>query len=406
MGFRIYRTGDGMGMIRYEKISTSPIGGGGKSLRAATRIVAASNSLNKSSADYVCDGVHDEEEINKAISDIATTGGTVLLLEGTYNVGSAGTKILEYGEEQAEVAYGIYISSNVSLVGQGKSTVLILDSNNFSIGNALWGTVILSDNASGIEISDLVIDGSWYSEALVHSIFLLNTSNSSVYNCTIQRFSFSGIAKVGGSYNCIANNTISNCTYFGIYIWQSSNCIISNNVCNTNTGGIAIGDNSNGNIVSNNECCNSTQGAGIELYMSSGNYVSGNVCISNEWGIYVETTSSNNVVCNNIVYTNRQDGIIVTGSDDNLISGNLVVGNSQSGSGLYDGIHILGGSNNTISDNVVRHTSMQRYGIWVSGTRNLIINNDLYQAGTSADFYDGGTDTVYHNNRTTEGWIP
>jgi hypothetical protein len=59
-----------------------------------------------------------------------------------------------------------------------------------------------------------------------------------------------------------------------------------------------------------------------------------------------------------------------------------------------------------ISGNVVRHDNGGAYGIYAAGTENLIINNDLYQAGTSADFYDAGTGTVYHNNRTTEGWIP
>ena len=374
--------------------------------RTATRIVAASNSLDKTRADYVCDGIHDEEEINRAISDISATGGTVILLEGIYNVGSAGIRSIQIESSAVDISYGIYITSNVSLVGQGKSTILILDSNNFN-GSESNNAFILSDNQN-VEISGLVIDGSSYSTAPVFSILLFNTSNSSVYNCTIQRFSACGICMAGSSYNYIANNTISNCGLYGIYIAQSSNCIISNNVCNTNGIGIGL-FRSNGNIVSNNECCNSTLGVGIGLFMSSSNYVSGNVCINNEYGIDIEGRSCNNVVCNNIVYMNRGDGITIASySDDNLISGNLIAGNSQSGAGMYSGIVIWSGSNNTISDNVVRHTSMQQYGIRIIsyGTRTLVINNDLYQAGTSADFYDEGTDTVYHNNRTTQGWIP
>jgi hypothetical protein len=31
---------------------------------------------------------------------------------------------------------------------------------------------------------------------------------------------------------------------------------------------------------------------------------------------------------------------------------------------------------------------------------------DDWKSIIHAIFYDVGTDTVYHNNRTTEGWIP
>jgi parallel beta-helix repeat protein len=399
MGFRIYRTSDGAGIIRYEKISTSPIGGGGKSLRTATRIVAASNSLDKSSADYVCDGVHDEEEINRAISDLADVGGTVLLLEGTYNIGSAGTKVIEYEGESIEVAYGIYITSNVRLIGQGSSTILVLDSSNFDIGNAFAGAIILSYNTAGVEISHLIVDSNQQNVSFpVIGIYMISVSNSEIYCCNIQN-SLSGIFFIGSKCT-IADNIISDCIgFYSISINSSNNCIISGNICNNNAGGIILYY-SNGNTVSNNECCNSTIATGIEVYNSSNNYIGGNVCISNEYGIYIEANSSSNVVCNNVVCMNGMDGICIVQSNDNLISENLIAGNS-----MY-GIESIGGSYNTISGNVLRHMETQGTGIYVGGTGNLIINNDLYQAGTSTDFYDEGTDTVYHNNRTTEEWVP
>jgi len=55
-------------------------------LRAATLIVAASDSLHPNMADYVCGGVDDQVEINAAINALPATGGTVLLLEGTYSI--------------------------------------------------------------------------------------------------------------------------------------------------------------------------------------------------------------------------------------------------------------------------------------------------------------------------------
>ena len=398
MGFRIYRTGDGSGVIRYEKISTAIGGiGGGKSLRTATKIVAASNSLDKSSADYVCDGVHDEEEINKAISDLSATGGTVLLLEGTYNICSAGTKIIEFEGAYIELPYGIYITSNVRLVGQGRSTILVLDINNFN-GNDRLNALILSDNKS-VEISDLVVDGSQYGyySLPMALVFLCNASNSSILNCTIQH-SLVGVY-IMGSNNCtVANNTANDCL-LGIYVHKSNNCIVSGNVCNPIGTGVVLYF-SDGCVVSDNECCNSTMGTGIELYNSSNNYIGGNVCIGNDCGIYVDVNSSGNVVCNNVLRMNRMEGICIREANDNLISENLVVGNSTSG------IRFISGSYNTVSGNVLRHMNTQRYGIENGGTGNLIINNDLYQSGVDADFIEYGTDTVYHNNRTTQGWIP
>jgi len=366
--------------------------------RTATRIVAASNSLDKTRADYVCDGIHDEEEINRAISDLALTGGTVLLLEGTYNIGSAGTKIIEFEGVYIELPYGIYITSNVRLVGQGRSTILVLDINNFN-GNDRLNALILSDNKS-VEISDLVVDGSQYGyySLPMALVFLYNASNSSILNCTIQH-SFVGVYIIGSNNCTVANNTVNDCMgFYGISVYKSNNCIVSGNVCNAGSGGIILYF-SDGCVVSDNECCN-TASTGIELYNSSNNYIGGNVCIANDWGIYVEANSSGNVICNNVLRMNGTAGICI-GSNDNLISENLVVGNSA------HGIFILGGSYNTASGNVLRHMNTQMYGIDNrGGTGNLIINNDLYQAGTSADFYDEGTGTVYHNNRTTQGWIP
>lgn len=55
-------------------------------VRSATLVVAANDSLDKSKAqaDYVCDGVADNVEIQAAIDAIPSVGGKVVLLEGTY----------------------------------------------------------------------------------------------------------------------------------------------------------------------------------------------------------------------------------------------------------------------------------------------------------------------------------
>jgi len=62
-------------------------------LRAATLIVAASDSLHPNMADYVCDSVDDQVEINAAINACGSRGGLVLLLDGNYSI--SGTIILK-----------------------------------------------------------------------------------------------------------------------------------------------------------------------------------------------------------------------------------------------------------------------------------------------------------------------
>lgn len=59
---------------------------GGAYIRGATKVVASSTSLDKVNVDYVCDGTDDEVQIQSAIDAVTATGGTVFLMEGTYNI--------------------------------------------------------------------------------------------------------------------------------------------------------------------------------------------------------------------------------------------------------------------------------------------------------------------------------
>ena len=54
--------------------------------QAATFVVAASDSLHKERADYICDGVNDQVEIQAAIDALPSGGGKIVLTEGTFNI--------------------------------------------------------------------------------------------------------------------------------------------------------------------------------------------------------------------------------------------------------------------------------------------------------------------------------
>lgn len=59
--------------------------------RTATYVIAASDSTSqsKAQADYVCDGTDDHVEIQAAIDALPTTGGRIVLDEGTYDIGAS-----------------------------------------------------------------------------------------------------------------------------------------------------------------------------------------------------------------------------------------------------------------------------------------------------------------------------
>ena len=78
-----------------------------------TLVVAASNSSDKSDADYICDGSNDQVQINEAIDDLPSSGGVVQLLNGSYYIGSS--------------SY-VDLTSAVTLKGQGTATILVKSS--------------------------------------------------------------------------------------------------------------------------------------------------------------------------------------------------------------------------------------------------------------------------------------
>ena len=86
----------------------------------ATLIIAASNSSNedKTLADYVCDGVNDEVELQQAIDEFATAGGQVILCNGDYYIDSFTSKGSTYGK------FGLCVSNpnvNRDLIIKGVS---------------------------------------------------------------------------------------------------------------------------------------------------------------------------------------------------------------------------------------------------------------------------------------------
>jgi parallel beta-helix repeat protein len=313
--------------------------------------VAAYNSIDAGSADYICDGTDDQVEINTAINNLPAGGGSIYLKEGTYILG-----------DQISIS-----QSNVCLVGTGAGTVLKIKD-----GKDADMNVIYASGQGNLLVEDLRIDGNKVNQTAgsMYGIYFTGVDNSKIVDCWVENLSLCGIyLDVSSNDNTVTGNTCQENNYYGIYLGNSSNS-------------------------------------------SNNNTVTGNTCQGNDLGIFLDG-SSNNTVTGNTCQGNDSEGISLGESSNNTVSLNIVMSNSQSANNTYDGIYIYNeGDYNSIQGNTVRRgtgANQQRYGIRIDTADcdgNLVINNDLYLAGATADYSDAGTGTEYHNNRTTAGWVP
>ena len=119
--------------------------------------------------DYLCDGTDDQVEINAAIQSLPDSGGTILILDGTYSI----SNLIDINRD------------NVTLRGSGLSTKL-----NFiyvqSTASTMGGIYIRKsscniDNLSTDYVSDNIIG-----DYLAGIRFLEDASNSTITNCNIR----------------------------------------------------------------------------------------------------------------------------------------------------------------------------------------------------------------------------
>lgn len=130
-----------VGATRYQLDQQSTGGTGITSYaRSATIVVAASNSKDTTNADYICTGTNDHTTINTAIAALPSTGGRVVLMDGTYNLGGTINITVPYTE----------------LRGQGWNTKLAV--NNSTNIYAITFNPAASTRMDGCVVSDMRIN--------------------------------------------------------------------------------------------------------------------------------------------------------------------------------------------------------------------------------------------------------
>lgn len=303
-----------------------------------TVLVAAVNARDrtKAVADYVCDGVNDNVEIQAAITAVGNAGlggGRVVLSEGEFNVSMSG-------------GYGIVFNKSYGgvLQGMGMFATVIQNEDDWSADDPI---VSLGD---GVTVRDLAVIQNYYDATACGGI--LTEDYATIENCYVVVYG-SGIYDYNtGPYTRVIGNVI-DLADTGIDIGSDS-CIIAGNMIQNATTGILVGGDHQ-----------TVEANWIDEIGEHGIRISGAtnlICVNNHLLDVSRDT------------TNSYDGIFLEGdSDDNLIQGNKIVP--------------------AVSGNVAR------YGINLSAATcddNVVVGNDLRPSasfGTGA-YNDSGTGTI------------
>ncbi|MCY3872109.1 MAG: right-handed parallel beta-helix repeat-containing protein [Gemmatimonadetes bacterium] len=311
-------------------------------IQGRTMIVATQSSSEKSkaAADFVGDGVGDQEEIYAAIHALPASGGTVTLMEGTYDIRKVKDKL-----------GGLIIDrSNVTLIGRGAATRLILapDQNTNVIR-------IIGNGVGNIVIRDLWVDQNRDQNPYNGAEFV---------NISHGRFEYNGIkafcAEPGGSCPEPTHNiTIENCT-----------------VLNAQRLGIML-DGPNMRVV-NNRLGNAHSDA-VELLEGPG-FVMGNfVEITGRTHVAVGSDRGNSIImANNVVHVREGGDLDIAfrswaDSERHVISNNIVMVDKGGKLGLAMDVR---GFDTSITGNVIRgRGEAERLPLWLTGAGMAVTGN-------------------------------
>ena len=304
---------------------------------AVTLTVAASDSIHRDSADYLCDGTADDVQIQAAIDWISANApggslvggangkGTLMLLGGTYNIASTvnvvpGLKIQGESFESTQIKMAASANTNLFDFDQSDTT---------TVGAGVWFEDIWFDGNSGGNTSG----GAWAS----HS----GPTNRPMWDVHFTRcafFSFAGpVIDQGSPWGFrMLQCHIEDCEDTGVYLYdlgaasgndKTSGAIMTNNKFIQNAGPAIHINGVNFNLIQANELNSDTLESTVYLEGAGGNVIVGNKFdgegANQGTAVYVDATSNKNLIKDNTI-NGIDDGIqIISGATSNIVAGNL-----------------------------------------------------------------------------------
>lgn len=431
--------------FRSNDFTWKPLGSAGGEKRVATKIVAAYNSIDSKAggnpcvaadgsgcsnpkADYTCDGVKDQEQINQAIRELPAAGGAVYLLEGTYNISDAtffsmSTKGIVFDKE------------NISLIGTGAGTVLRVADN-----TPTFTVIAVQSNANCSLLENFKMDGNKANQSDYQDAISFASSNSQVNNLWIENFkTAAALISLGGDYNIISENHFENnesgTETPGIVSPKGSNNIYADNIIvNNTTRGFVLEEGPsclNSIFLNNIVKDNSMQGFFLKGNLGGkveNNIFAGNIISNNTLGIYLlqgtgaGSSVANNIIAENVLKTNGggisaagnyfliKDNVITNSTDQgisfsdtakSIISGNMLLDNGQDGIQISASAAGTSDTNLLASNRIIKTGPTTYFGINIgsNSTNHYLVGNYIQYSDATGwvnkRINDLGTNTKY-----------
>lgn len=188
-----------------------------------TITVSSSTSKHMLTADYYCNGTNDQTVIQQAIDALPSTGGKIVLLEGTYNISGTIT---------------IYNKKNVTLQGLGRNVIFSATTST----SALY--MIKVRSAIGVNIFDIDIDYTNNTSGDGTAIQLYTTNHTVIERVKIQNSKGNGIEWFNSNYTRFSDISFINVRQC---VWDresNHSSIFSRIVIDTATNGIVLASSS------------------------------------------------------------------------------------------------------------------------------------------------------------------
>lgn len=332
--------------------------------RTATLVVAAFNSsaTSKAQADYVCDGIGDQVEINTAL-DSGIVG--VQLLEGTYNItaqismgtgdsltGLGASSVLEVPDGTngtfsviilKSVNYckisNLYIDGNRDNQRDGDQIGITIDAGGYHKIMNLWICNLYGSRGDGIYVAHIptgvLIEGLTINNIQDDGLDINFLTKSQIIGCYIAKCGDNGIDTEKATYNSYTANVIYTCGGAGIELehegegWSEYCTVNGNTISNCGHAGVLI-HNGRYNSVVGNTLENNEIGVRIrsqDEYYSTHNVISGNVISGGTYGIKEKDENQDyNLICGNVVAGATVKSIQING-EHTSVYGNIVSDN-------------------------------------------------------------------------------
>ena len=365
-------------------------GGGGaggisKYVRGATLVVAASDSKDTSNADYVCTGTDDQNTINTAISNLPSSGGTILLMEGNYNL-SDYININKARVRLVGMGWGTYLNRGAGEAIRISNSDIMVANLAYSgklntSGTNIYNRITVRDILwkSSVDHTDYLIDIRVYRDGVIDHFVVDYGSRTHVktYNLLHFKSSFGG----GKIANCffVGGNISSNRTFIWI---EGQKVSFTNNIwfgypnSSSTNNSYLVKVAAPYSRVANNMFFNYGGKAKWDLAVVQLSTVVGNVFYYSNIGIYVAGAGHTTVIGNSFYYPST--AIYLSNSKDCTLIGNTM--HLSGGTGIY--------LTNNSSYNIVKGNSIGSHyynskagtGIYISSDSdyNLIDNNAIY----------------------------